>query len=193
MPSQSTVSPYWLDRICVVCGTPFQARACHVRAGGGKYCSRSCYDAKRPPRPNNKLNLICERCGKAFAKWPSERDQRHAFCSHTCYAASMRIPIEGRFWDRVRKSDGCWEWMGNRMPRGYGLISAEKPNGGSRLAHRVSWELHFGPIPKGLMVCHACDNPPCVRPDHLFLGTGLENSADMVSKGRQRKPRQTKH
>lgn len=90
-----------------------------------------------------------------------------------------------RFWLRVEKSDGCWEWKGARNGKRYGHL--RRPRGGMVKAHRFSWELHNGrTVPAGIKVCHACDNPPCVRPDHLFLGTQLQNVADMLAKGRYR-------
>jgi hypothetical protein len=100
--------------------------------------------------------------------------------------AAHRIPLEVRFWQRVRKDqDGCWRWTGHcRRTNGYGTIRISEQ---SKLAHRVSWEMANGPIPDGTFVCHRCDNPPCVNPAHLFLGTVADNAADMVAKGRQAK------
>lgn len=84
------------------------------------------------------------------------------------------------FWNRVTKGVGCWQWTGPK-DRGYGIIIF---NGHRVRAHRYSYELHFGASPGRLFVCHRCDNPSCVRPDHLFLGTQLDNMQDMARKGR---------
>jgi hypothetical protein len=94
--------------------------------------------------------------------------------------------FEARFWRHVVKTDGCWESTSVRKSTGYGQIQVRREDGSfvSDDMHRVSWRLHRGPIPKGLYVLHHCDNRPCVRPDHLFLGTLNDNHADMVAKGR---------
>jgi hypothetical protein len=102
----------------------------------------------------------------------------------------MRIysttPLENRFWSKVDKTGDCWEWQGGHV-KGYGEITAGKRPGRTwRYAHRVAWELTFGPIPRGLCVLHRCDNRGCVRPAHLFLGTVADNNRDMWAKGRGR-------
>ena len=86
------------------------------------------------------------------------------------------------FWSLVRKTDGCWEWLGNFDRYGYPLFSAAHI--GIIRAHRYSYHIHNGAIPEKLFVCHHCDNPGCTNPDHLFLGTAADNFDDMVSKGR---------
>ena len=92
-----------------------------------------------------------------------------------------------RFLKRADQRNECWEWLGRKNNRGYGWMTT-----GSRLqnnrkiefAHRVSWRLHFGGIGEDLCICHKCDNPGCVRPDHLFIGTKKDNAIDMARKGR---------
>lgn len=98
---------------------------------------------------------------------------------------------EARFWKYVRKAedvDGCWEWTGYTQPvtnhpelRGYGQMRVDDR---TVLTHVFSWERHIGPVPDGLCVLHRCDNRPCVRPDHLFLGTKKDNIQDALGKDR---------
>lgn len=90
-----------------------------------------------------------------------------------------------RFWDKVKKGepDECWEWIAGKNPSGYGKIQMK---GDAVGAHRVSYELHHGAIPEGLMVLHSCDNPACVNPAHLRVGTPLDNMQDKMMRGRHR-------
>lgn len=101
-----------------------------------------------------------------------------------------REPIEDRFWSKVSKTDGCWEWVGYVHPSGYGQISRGGREG-CIYVHRVSWIIHNGEIPDALYVLHRCDNRRCVNPSHLFLGTYGDNLRDMVLKGRHPKARLT--
>ena len=126
----------------------------------------------------------CLYCGVTMIVWACKaRAGRGRYCSRSCNSRARRRPIAERFWPKVAKGDGCWEWTGHRL-EGYGRITEGGDNGKELGAHRVSWEIHFGPIPDGLSVLHHCDNPPCVRPNHLFLGTTRDNAKDMGAKGR---------
>lgn len=92
-------------------------------------------------------------------------------------------PVDVRFWEKVNKATltGCWEWVGAKRYFGHGNFWLNRKNIGS---HQASWLINRGPIPKGACVLHACDNPPCVNPEHLFLGSLSDNSRDCIRKGR---------
>jgi len=88
-----------------------------------------------------------------------------------------------KLWDKVDKTPSCWVWTAYRNAGGYGLVGR---GGKSYLAHRMAYEELVGPIPAGLCVLHRCDNPACIRPDHLFLGSRGDNNRDRDRKGRNR-------
>lgn len=97
----------------------------------------------------------------------------------------MKLSLNKQFWNRVEKTNICWLWTGaKRDNNNYGCLVV---NGKRILAHRFSWILHNGYIPKKMCVLHKCDNPPCVNPAHLFLGTQSDNMHDMYKKGRGNK------
>lgn len=98
-----------------------------------------------------------------------------------------RRSLADRFWDKVVVGMECWGWAGATATRGYGKMTSGGWHGKTRTAHRVSWELHYGPILDGLQVLHLCDNPACANPAHLTLGTQLDNMRDMHRKGRAAK------
>lgn len=144
----------------------------------------------------------CVHCGQparyARPSWAARRKKRtcnRPECLSATRSANARaIPTRDwreRFWANVVKRDGCWSWTARKARFGYGAMEVDcKP----ARAHRLSWEIHHGPIPAGLWVLHKCDNPECANPDHLYLGTTKDNFRDMIERGRHRNsPRQAEH
>ncbi len=129
-------------------------------------------------------------CSLHYYRW-----QRHGDVNNSGRRGRRPIPLEVRFWSKVIKGatdDDCWDWIGATTAFGYGSImtgSRYTNDSQARPAHRISWELHNGPIPAGegyygTCVLHRCDNPRCNNPRHLFLGTQQDNIADRHAKGR---------
>jgi hypothetical protein len=141
----------------------------------------SCYLAESE---SGKVSVLreCAGCGRGFVPAGAQK-----YCDHDCYSASLRTPIESRFWAHVNKHDpsGCWLWTASTV-RGYGQVTLPRENGKQRktTAHRMAWELLRGPIPNGQFVLHVCDVPLCCNVAHLFLGTQQDNLNDARRKGR---------
>ena len=149
-------------------------------------------------KPITKVERVCERCGNRFLARLTEVKRGYArFCSRQCFNGPRTDYIAG-FWKRVDKNGPvpshcaelgpCWIWKGAHFFNGYG----EWHQGAHRVvkAHRLSWRLHYGPVPHGLDVLHRCDVKNCVNPRHLFIGNDFDNMRDAASKGRLKRGEQ---
>jgi hypothetical protein len=115
-----------------------------------------------------------------------------ASTSLKCKPGPKPRPWTERFWCRVKKTETCWLWTGNKLPKGYGIIQVTR--GKNSYAHRLSWEIFNGrAVPIGMLVLHDCDVPSCVRPEHLRIGTQQDNANDATLRGRRAHPDKTKH
>jgi hypothetical protein len=142
-----------------------------------------------------KVFRLCQCCGKPFYK---NKNMNHTYfskqrtCSSSCGA--LKLPKNEYFKSKldfihsniIKTESGCFEYQGYILNTGYGSIKIYRK---ATLVHRFIWEYHYGKIKNNLFVCHHCDNPKCINPDHLFLGTNSDNMIDMWNKGRGPKSR----
>ena len=145
---------------------------------------------------DTKICLVCKKLFPRPRHTGSKIWAKRIVCSVACRHKSrigkpcpqpLGKPLEDRFWSKVTKSDGCWAWNGATHPAGYGLLGKGNRTNELIRATHVSWKIHTGEdVPKGMVIMHTCDNPPCCNPDHLRLGTHRDNAHDMIAKGRQR-------
>ena len=137
-----------------------------------------------------KVSAICANavCNTHFTTTKHAiRTSKNVFCCAHCRDTYVR-PLEERFWENVHKTQTCWEWNGKISKQGYGLFYNNHifyfNKTGWVFAHRIAYQLEYGFVFPGIFMCHKCDNPPCVRPSHIFLGTRGDNMRDMRDKGR---------
>lgn len=180
--------------ICDGCGTAFlRAAADRQRFHAHQYCSNAC--AHAAPRAKKPPNCICNRCGAPYHARPWRvRQGKTQYCSQACYFPNVShawkrgIDPAVRFWSFVDKSGECWLWTSGNFPsnsksRGYGSFWLNGRNIG---AHRAAWIFTHGPILESLSVLHSCpggDNPRCVNPAHLRIGSDADNGRDRAERG----------
>lgn len=173
-----------ITQACERCGREFTNRRSRMTNGRGHFCSRLCQ--------RTRTERTCEECGAKFVATESRVAQGWGrWCSQQCRGLGLYGAVAARLLARtdfngpipahVPELGPCYLYTGARSDKGYGTL---KVRGKQSIATRAMWEEVNGPIPAGLFVCHRCDNPPCIRLAHLFLGTHGRNMADKTRKAR---------
>lgn len=132
------------------------------------------------------MKTICKLCGKEYNSKPFLiKNGKSKYCSKLCYYEDRKSSYLDRFFKKIEKTKSCWIWKGGLDKDGYGQFNFKENNINNHVrSHRFSYFLHKGEIPINMNILHKCDNPKCVNPDHLFIGTTQDNVNDRQRKGR---------
>lgn len=169
-----------IPRTCEYCGRTFYTCQYHINKGWARFCCLTCKGAHQKDMVKARP---CEVCGTPFRPRPTQLARGWGrFCSVKCKGAGHIRDHANQFWQMVRKTDTCWVWAGYTDDSGYGQFGIA---GNKDRAHRIAYQLTYGPIPDGCLIRHTCDNPPCCRPDHLIPGTYADNADDAVKRCRR--------
>lgn len=171
-----------LDAICKTCGKEFKFNRAELNKtkGAGSFCSQKC-------QANGHQILICLFCKIEFkANNSTIKRSNIKFCSKKCYSDKCEENSIEKFFKNISKENhikNCWMWEGKKDKDGYGIIYSKK----KMRAHRLSIELYNKLIPDDLLACHKCNNPSCVNPDHLYIGTHQDNNNDKILHNKMKK------
>ncbi len=178
--------------LCHSCDVRNCVNPAHLTPGTQHDNMKNIYQSGRKwhgkPSDEQKVQRTCLNCSSIFMRTVTiHRKELEPLCSPNCRKEWNRRDIAEQFWSHVDRSnpDSCWNWQGRLHRNGYGQIGFRSRD---RLAHRFAWRLVYGNIPPGLHILHSCDNPSCVNPTHLSIGTRSENMQDASRKGRTYAP-----
>jgi hypothetical protein len=163
---------------CLTCEKEFYVDPYRIKENA-RFCSKKCFQVEW----ESKYVFNCRNCGKEHIAFGCTKG-RKKYCSRLCMEEFRSPTLEKLVKNNYEvKENGCWEWTSSiSSPSGYGKLDFK---GKTVSAHRASYKVFKGEIPKGKHICHSCDNRKCVNPDHLWVGTAKDNVHDMIKKGRQ--------
>lgn len=169
-----------MEKTCKACGSIFNAKY-----NGVMFCSIKCGNIGRKKKHKHFVDVVCPQCGETHKRTLINGKPTNTFCSISCARKSKATaPADALSKYQVITNDNsCYGWNGSHDAYGYGRVSIKSK---WLKAHRVSYEINKGEIPLGLCVCHTCNNRECTNPNHLYVGTPLDNNNDTIKSGRRK-------
>ena len=177
------LAPHFTQRKIAALLSVSRAAVCTTLSGKTHNTLFNCYKPQRL-RVTRRSEYQCDWCEKPTSVYNAQyKKSINHFCSNPCKDTFRRSSPKERLLKHIKVTPtSCWEWTGAKVPKGYGKTSL---NGNGSYVHRIMWQIEYGPIPRRMQVCHSCDNPPCINPEHLWLGTAKDNIRDSTEKGRR--------